>query len=393
VSWILPAGPPSGWRWWLPGEGRCWLLIAAALLGIGLFKNINLLLLLGYLLAVALLFNAIAAGRRLGALRARQRVDGPIFAGAPCTIEVEVHGTGRRALTGVRIEHTGPDHSLAWFAPRLDGAEVAFRAPVILPHRGRYRGGAVHAVSGYPFGLVRRRQRLADAPEWIVLPRLGWVHLGRLRQFLRRASPEGDSIRRRRPQRHPSARAEFHGLRAWRPGDSPRLIHWRTTARCGELMVREYEDEPSDNLLLVLDSTRPHVKEPGPVFEEAVSLAATICWEWCRGKGDRLIVAVADGGDVLDGVAGRSHGRAVLERLALVEAGPVVDVRALAKQLTTFSRVPAAAVVVAAGASGLVGPLGGALGRSVVCLDPADLAVRDFYQPPDAQASGPPPAA
>jgi uncharacterized protein (DUF58 family) len=385
VSWLLPDAPRAGWRWWVPAQGRCWFLIAALLLGIGLFKNINLLLLLAYLLASALLFNALTAGRWLSGLRTRARVEGPVFAGVPCTIEVEVTNPGRRSFTGVRIEHTGPDHSLAWFATRLDPGDVFFRSPTILPRRGRYRG-AIHAASGYPFSLVWQRRRLAESPEWIVLPRLGWVHLGRLRQFLRRSSPEGDTVRRRRPQRHPTAQAEFHGLRAWRPGDSPRLIHWRTTARCGELMVREYEDEPSDNLLLVLD---PTARSPA-AFEEAVSLAATICWEWCRGKGDRLIATVADGGEVLDGVAGRSHGRAVMERLALAEAGTAADGRVVAKQLASLRLVPAAAVVVAAGSSGLVGPLGAALGRNVVCLDPADAEVRDFYEPPGVGGSAPP---
>jgi uncharacterized protein (DUF58 family) len=304
-----------------------------------------------------------------------------------------VANTGRWALTGLRLENSGPAHSLAWFAHRVAGhGEAEFRSSVVLPRRGRYPGGTLAVSSGYPFGLFLRRLELAPPAGVVVLPRLGWVHPGRLRQFLRRASPETEAVRRRRPQRHPTAQAEFHGLRPWRPGDSPRFIHWRTTARCGELMVREYEDEPSDNLLLVLDPTLP----PGqgadsPALEAAVSLAATICWEWCRRKGDRLIVAVADGGEVLDGVAGPSHGRQILERCALAEGAPGADPRGLARRLSVYAHVPASAVVVAAGASGLVGPLGSALNRPVVALDPSDSALSEFYQPPQAHAPAPPP--
>ena len=67
-----------------------------------------------------------------------------------------------------------------------------------------------------------------------------------------------------------------HGLRQFRAGDSPRWIHWRTTARRGELMIREFEDMPNDHLVLIVDpGERDH-----PVLERLLSLAATICWDW-----------------------------------------------------------------------------------------------------------------
>jgi uncharacterized protein (DUF58 family) len=383
-----PAGPRRDWRWRVPAEGLGAVAVALLLVGVGLFKGINLLLLVGYLLAALFALNAVAAGRGLRKLRGRQHFEEPVFAGAPCPVEVRLANPGKAARTGVRVETAGPEHELGWFAHRLAArGEAVFRATAVLPRRGRYPGGPLHVSSGYPFGLFFRRVRVADPVELVVLPRLGWVHRGRLRHYLRRASPENEAVRRRRPQRHPSAQAEFHGLRPWRPGDSPRFIHWRTTARCGELMVREYEDEPSDNLLLVLDTALPPGMNPtAPAFEAAVSLAATVCWEWCRRKGDRLIVACADGGEVLDGVAGPSLGRQVLERLALVEGGQTTDPRALARRLSAFANTAASAAVVAAGASALAGPLGAALNRPVLCLDPADPEVRDFYQPPEDPA-------
>jgi uncharacterized protein (DUF58 family) len=380
---LFPPGPPPRRGWWLPAEGRCWLLTALLLLGLGLFKNINLLLLLGYLLLVMLALNAVVAGRRLRRLRARRCVEEPVFAGTPCAIEVHLANTGRRPILGIGVEEDGPDHALAWRAVRLEKASTyTFRAEVVLPRRGRCTWGPTAVVSSYPFGLVRRRAEVGAVGEVIVLPRLGWVHRGRLRQHLRRAAPQGDAIRRHRPQRDPSAQAEFHGLRPWRAGDSPRNIHWRTSARRGEWMVREYEDMPTDNLLLVLDTTRPAGEE---LFEDAVSLAATVCWEWCRHKGDRLLVAVADAtGDVLDGVAGPSHGRHVLERLALVQAG-ATEGGALAAQLTAFADVPAAAVVVSAGPTRLAGLLARALQRPVTCLDATALEELDFYLPPQSR--------
>jgi hypothetical protein len=143
-------------------------------------------------------------------------------------------------------------------------------------------------------------------------------------------------------------------------------------------MVREYEDMPSDNLLLVFDPAAA----AGDAFEAAVSLAATVCWEWCRRKGDRLIAAVAGDREVFDGVGSPSHGRRVLERLALVQP----SAKAALPELSAFADVAAAAVIVSVGPGVLAGPLARMLRRPVAVLDAGDLAGLDFYQPPGVVA-------
>jgi uncharacterized protein (DUF58 family) len=116
----------------------------------------------------------------------------------------------------VRVEDHGPGHALAWFTEQLDGrSQDCLRGQVELRKRGRYAWGPVTAVSGYPFGLAQRRVLLAPAEEVIVLPSLGRLHRGRLRRHLRGADPQRDRTRQR-PQRHPGAQAEFHGLRGYR---------------------------------------------------------------------------------------------------------------------------------------------------------------------------------
>jgi uncharacterized protein (DUF58 family) len=232
---------------------------------------------------------------------------------------------------------------------------------------------------------------LAPGEPVLVLPALGSLHHGRLRRHLRNAVAEGERAHRR-PQRHASAQAEFHGLRPYHTGDSPRSIHWRTSARRGELMVREFEDSPTDNLLLVLDPALPGRRgqngEPPSAsdlrsFEAAVSLTATICWEWCRYKGDRLVVALAGPAPVVfGGPAGPVHARRVLEALAVQQPGTRADQRALFTRLTATALPPAAVVLVSAGPSDLAGFLGQALNRPVNCLDAAALDELDFYEPP-----------
>lgn len=66
---------------------------------------------------------------------------------------------------------------------------------------------------------------------------------------------------------------EFRSLRDYRPGDPLRSIHWRSWARTGRPVVREYQDEFFSRHALVLDTSAPNLFDPA--FEAAVSLAAS----------------------------------------------------------------------------------------------------------------------
>jgi len=266
---------------------------------------------------------------------------------------------------------------------------VSWRRQVVLPRRGRYIWGALQARSGYPFGLVERRRPLTAEGTALVLPRLGWLHRGRFLRHLRYLSmQQRDDHFRQKPRPHLAAQAEFHGVRSYRSSDSPRLIHWRTSARRGELMVREFEDEPNDNLLVVVDPTLPAESDYCGVplreqFEEMISLIATICWEWCRRHGDRLVLAAATAKPVvLDGLTGTLHARRILECLAELECGTgPVDAAAIGH--LQAHRIGSALIVVAAlGRSSLADPLLRTMGRRVHCLDATRTDRFDFYSPP-----------
>jgi uncharacterized protein (DUF58 family) len=247
---------------------------------------------------------------------------------------------------------------------------------VVLRRRGTYSWGPLVALGGRPFGLVQRRVLLAPAREVLVLPRLGWLHRGLLRRRLHSARVPGDAVRRS-GFTHRAAQEEFHGLRPFRTGDSPRAIHWRTSARRGELMVREYEDLPGDDLLLVFDPAAP---AGAAEFESAVSLAATVCWEWCRQRGDRLILAApGPAGTLLDGLTGPEHGRRLLAFLAGVQPavgpGPADFLANLADLAGGL-----AVLVVAGGPSPLADGLARQLHRPVTFLDASALGGCEFYR-------------
>jgi uncharacterized protein (DUF58 family) len=369
----------------LTWPGVCWAVTAAGLLALGLSKNINLLSLLGYFLLAVLLANVLLAGRGLRSLKVRRRHGDPVFAGQPVAVEVTVL-PGRRAWQGVWLGERGPDHALQWRVTRPGGAAgLTFRDRVVPPRRGRYARGPLWAVSGYPFGLFERRVRLAPPEEILVLPRLGTVRRGGLRRQLRGADPTGERQQRRPPS--PAAQGEVHGLRGFRTGDSPRMIHWKTSARRGELMVREFEDVPGDSMLLALDPALPDGPDAAERFEQAVSLAATVAREWCRGGADRLVVAAAGPTAMLvDGSAGPGTARRALEILA--EAVPDGDAVALLGRIAALANAPAGAVLVTAGPSLLSVPLRRLLRRPVITFDVTDAGSLDFYEPPREPGSG-----
>lgn len=387
------------------GVGQWFLGMALGMVVVGLFRRINLLLLLGDACLVIAVWNLLAAGSDLRRVRGRLRLGEWLFARTPFTVDVQVSNGDRRALWGLRVETEGPKRADArnepgdsrgatapqaatWLVSLPSQGKRSCPCQAVVPRRGRYTWGPVHAVSGYPFGLVERRAVLVPEETLTVLPCLGWLHRGRFLRHLRGLSVKPQQSRRHQPRPYPAAQADFHGLRSYQSGDSPRLIHWPTSARRGELMVREFEDEPSDNLLLVFDPALPAESDYCGVplreqFEEMVSLTATICWEWCRRRGDRLILAT--GGEqpvVLDGLTGPVHARRVLECLAGVECRPGPANAAAIASLPLHRLPPVIVVIIALGRSALTDPLGRALRRRVNVVDATRTDRFDFYTPP-----------
>ncbi len=375
-------------------EGWYWLLGAMLLLVIGWFKAINLLMFLAYPMVLLWIVNLLLVRRRLRRVEIERRLHDPAFAGQPFTLEFQVRNLGRRRQIGLRLDDRGPHHRLLHFFPTLRaGDKQRVRQQVVLPRRGWYSPEECRLETGYPFGLIERSAELAADQALLVYPALGVLHRSRLRRFLAVAAPYvGRS--RQRPVHHAAAQEDFHGLRPFRAGDSPRWIHWRTSARRGELMVREFEEEPSENLILVLEpwlpaGVNPAVKsKPREVLEQAVSMAATICWEWCRNKGHRLVLAVAGAVPVLvDGVTGPEHARLLLECLAVQPGGPESNPAALAELLVALALPRAPVLVVSTRPSPLPDAVARALARPVASVDVSAARGPDFYERASVHAS------
>ncbi len=109
------------------------------------------------------------------------------------------------------------------------------------------RSSGCEAVIEDPFGLERVEQRL-DAPgALLVYPRL--VELDRLFSESGTRSHDGRRLLLRRPSGF-----DLHSVRDFQQGESLRRVHWRSTAKRGQLMVKELEDSPRDEVAVVLDA-------------------------------------------------------------------------------------------------------------------------------------------
>ena len=116
--------------------------------------------------------------------------------------------------------------------------------------------------------------------------------------------------------------AEFCGLREYRRGDNPRHIHWATTARLNELMVKEFEPLASASLCLALDLAADANIGRGrhATFEYAVKIAASVA-HYASMNGMPFRLARTDSVDMTTAAGtGDRHYQAVLERLAVIDA-------------------------------------------------------------------------
>jgi hypothetical protein len=408
----------------------CWLLAALVLFSQGWLRGVNLVALIACLLIGlwAVNFVWVLARRRFRGLRVRRRVDEAAFARQPFTVCLELTNPTGRRQPGVRVEDRSRFHRNIWFLPVVRPGEVVeTRFPVTLPRRGRHRWAPLSVRTGYPFGLYRRELEIDTGDSTIVLPSLGRLHRANLRRLLVQQSQYVSTSRR--PVKHLGAQTEFHGLREFRSGDSPRWIHWRTSARVGELMVREFEEPPLDNLVLLFEAWLPQPleelrrqyrlvqkenvetirallaagPEPPPdkrrakeqalarreepfrrpleLLELGVSLAATICWEWARQTGAALALGVADRkGEVRVTEAALARVIPLLEKLALVEGGPEPDANGLVEGLLAAPLPPGPVLLVTTrGGGGLADLVASRLRRPVVTVDVGRQPVDDLF--------------
>ena len=251
--------------------------------------------------AVAWLFGAkalypVAAGLVLAAIAARAWVwlgaapivlrrragKGALLEGGDVWVTLEARSEAGMPLPSITI--TERLARLGVRATPLQRSGAGYRGTYVLERvpRGRYVVEEVRATIDDPFGLARSVVELPAGGSLLVYPRL--VVLDRLFSESGAHAQDGRRLLLRRPSGF-----DFHSVREYEQGESLRKVHWPTTARRGQLMVKELEDAPRDEIAVVLDAEASTVAEES--FDEQVRAAGSILRSHAS-HGRRAVLAI-----------------------------------------------------------------------------------------------------
>ncbi len=308
-----------------------------------LLRDINLLILLaGAMMGLMLLqwrFNT----RSLIGLTARRFLPRNAFVGGETSVEVRVVNP-KRWLGAWLVLIEDPLHKLLPNAERLSEKGTAVIDEVApsgaksasyhltFHQRGRYRIGPTTLSTRFPLTLGRGSRTLDNQVQFTVFPRLG-----QLSDDVRSLFQQEQQGSARAARTVGLQEGDFYGLRPWSTGDSKRWIHWRTTARLGELSVRQFERRERQRVCVLLDlHGQPQRKsDSGEHVELAISFLASLANDTVRRGSEGLAVGVAANNNfVLPNVQGCVLAEDLLRRLAVVEASSRPDLIAALQGLT-----------------------------------------------------------
>jgi uncharacterized protein (DUF58 family) len=309
---VVRVGWERFWSWRRITFSRGGIFFSAGAFAVG-FAAINTGNNLLYLLLGAMLgFIAISSWlseQVIGGVRVIRYTPRGVTVGAPVRIRYLVH-SHRRRIPGFSIEIGEEGLPGQAFIPFLQAGEsTEARSENRFVQRGIFPLKAITVATSFPFGLFRKSLSLSAPGELIIWPRtdrkVGMPLVG--------GGP--DSSGGTLALASPGLRGEYRGLRGYRPGDDPRDIHWRSTARLGTPVVREYEESRGQTLWVCLDGRG----EAGGEAEVAVELVASMA---ARAFHEGRRFGFSGPGVVVEEGQGSGQLERVLDALARVDFRP-----------------------------------------------------------------------
>ncbi|MGK0226329.1 MAG: hypothetical protein ACI8XD_001140 [Thermoproteota archaeon] len=233
-----------------------------------------------------------------------------LHAGSTSTVTLDLSNNRRLPTPVAQItdEVQGTVRADAHVPPiqRHGNTRASYRVPT--ETRGRIEIGPMKTLVTDPFGLASSVRTSAPDTMLLVLPHVDVITPP--------PQPGGTTAQQmdRSPNRIGNNGDEFSSLRAYAIGDDLRKVHWPSSARNSDLVVRN-EHIPEHGHSMVLLDVRTRAADPA-TFERMVSAAASIVVA-CRKRGDRVRLVTTDGVDhAADTIAGCD---AILDLLAIVE--------------------------------------------------------------------------
>ncbi|MCU0712907.1 MAG: DUF58 domain-containing protein [Pirellula sp.] len=332
-------------------------MIGFVILG-AVVRNVNLLVILAGTMLGFLLIQWRVSARSIYGISARRKLPRNMQARKPFDVEVIVVNPKRflGAWWVVVEERITPQTHLSLVSGSAQTIGLLFpsvppqsmrvqRYQCRAPKRGEYQLLGMDITTRFPLGLMKGILPPTGADSIIVQPALGKLLPGWTDLFETKRSGA-----RHRQAKSVSDEGEFFGLRSYRPGDSPRLIHWRSSARLGELMVKQFQRTETREYVILLDLPPRPRKQNGSSEKTsgasdvndhhdedvAVEFVATIAQHVCASNHAVLTVTIADQSETLAlRVQTRTQTHALHERLGTAKSGPEST---LAKALQLLER-------------------------------------------------------
>lgn len=301
---------PEGIR---PTKVGIWFVCLCLLVGVAATNTGNnaLYMVLALMLAT-LVVSGVLSRNNVRGVEVEVTAPEEIFAGTPAGFQLHLHNTGLTSRWLLLVSVTGQSEPLLCsYLPRR--ARRTVLTDVIFPRRGPQRIEAVHLATLFPLGLFRKGMRLRLELEVLVFPA---VRPGSGSALARASAPLGPQPARRRGWGH-----ELHSLRAMRPGDDPRRIHWKQTARTGRLIFMERQAERRRQVSVVVDNALDPSEGLAALegLERRISEGASAALEYLNaGFEVELITRSAR----VPFAGGARQRRRVLEALARLEPAP-----------------------------------------------------------------------
>jgi uncharacterized protein (DUF58 family) len=275
----------------------------------------------GWLLVLsAALIGAVVAGAVLPFVMMRKlefgrRAPQELHQNDEVLVDLEVTNASRGMRLGISVSDPLLSPATMFIPVLAPGATAEVTTSRRAQRRGLFHGAEVVVATDAPFGVAQRKKRVNVEGETLVLPAI--VDLPEL-DFIEPA-PANASAMRSAPRRGHGP--EYFGIREYRTGDSMRHVHWPSTARTGHVMVREFEQETTRRLAIVVDASYDAGSAWTPL-DRCCSAAASIALAASsRGHGARLAL----GGDGEVEVLSRADPGELLLRLALLGPDPRLE--------------------------------------------------------------------
>jgi uncharacterized protein (DUF58 family) len=225
-------------------------------------------------------------------------------AGEPLNISYEVHN-GKPRLPTLALELREADARISAFLGAVPpGKSATTRVAVTFPRRGLYRLHQFTLSTTFPFGLFIKERDFVFPGSVVVWPRSD--------RRVREPRKPGNRARRVGAEQASvlaGGRGDFRSLRPYRAGDDPRDVHWRSTARYAEPVVREFERESAETLWLALELRTREEEAAEQLIEIAASLAARAI-----ARGERAALVTND--VIIDPGSGEAQLERIFDALA-----------------------------------------------------------------------------